>query len=970
MVTTRMNAITNVIEKRWRASQSKDPETLDVPKEILTDESQDEARGNIPYESGEFESDMQRLLELQFPFSCLPGIQIYSPRKRGKQELGAEFGAEIDHLLHFRLGGTDYLVVVEVKMQPLEVSEKGWRATYTNKETGGITKKCAKKQVDRQIQTLWEYIRPVASKVDLKFLGLVVSVDPATQEITASGYEGSPLALLPVKRLVPYIREFFNLDEPEEKQAIRLMVSQSPFLSLLRMSCPLAPLGHPELKSAICYVDRCRRSLDESIYKDFEPTKGHWAINGSAGMGKSVLLAYTAAVLCSGYRLHEIKTGENYVGPAKDTFGKIGFKDDKRLSIGILAMSTKQLDSLRFWFQFFVECFQEKDEVGQITFRKPEFLLVRTLDDLQRKKWSALLVDECHDIHPAAERVLVEAYKKEGFFLVVACDRHQKLRYSSNDSRILNGLDFGKGPHGIHTKRLRQNYRNPTPINIASLALMFRWFADGGHKVLPTKEQLSEQFGFAVEGERSTGYKLKIQTDAHPANAWAHTVASFPDAHSAYRHLRAAHLPQQDVLWVRFCDEDQDFDYETLGRQFIYHVCRSVDAQKINDKYIKGQDYPVVVIEGFPRFMDQTETPDEEEKMWSFRRELYLCASRASCFLYLIANVRQSPEVDRIQQEIRNLVNALSVPSNYGRGGTKIWEFVIAPPEVSRNLEFFQDNMPVADADTTAEVEVAASNTEPVSNPKPISTPTPPPTPTPDPEPEAWDLWVHGPITLIEFADEVGKKPFQIMAELIKMNVFLQPNSLIEIPVLEKLTESFGGTLQIFESDPESDAVDEELPPAQVTPQLPEEMIQPVSVTKPEASQTSATDRPNLPNRSIEEFSELPKKNYAILDLLDNNAVRPRRRERGDGADSTPTFMVGPSAYIRAGRWIEERNYGLGKVLVLNTRPGYADSHHVWFEKPNAVMRNYPLRGRVSRVIDESRIPPEIQNRCPQPLAE
>ncbi len=959
MITKKINAITEVIEKRWRASLKENRELAEISTQVLSDESDNTEREKIPYESGEFESDMQRLLELQFPFSCLPGIQIYSPRKRGE----LEFGTEIDHLLHFKLGGTDYLVVVEVKMQTLEVSEKGWRATYTAKETGKITKKCAKKQVDRQIQTLWEYIRPITSKVDLKFLGVVVSVDPATTEITASGYEGSPLVLLPVKKLIPYLYEFFNLDESEEKQAIRLMVSQSPFLALLRMSCPLAPLGHPELKSAISYVERCRRSLDESIYKDFEPTKGHWAINGSAGMGKSVLLAYTAAVLCSGYRLHEYKTGENYVGPAREIFGKIGFKDDKKLSIGILAMSTKQLNSLRFWFQFFVECFQEKDDVGQITFRKPEFLLVRTLDELQRKKWSALLVDECHDILPAAERVLVDAYKQHEFFLVVACDRHQKLRYSSNDSRILNGLDFG-----LQTKRLRQNYRNPTPINIASLALMFRWFADGGHKVVPTKEQLTEQFGFTVEGERATGYKLKIQTDAHPANAWAHTLASFPDANSAYRQLRAAHLPQQDVLWVRFCDEDQDFDYETLGRQFIYHVCRSVDAQKINDKYIKGQDYPVVVIEGFQGFMDRAETPDEEEKMWSFRRELYLCASRATCFLYLIANVPRTPEVIRIQQEIRNLVSALSVPANYGLGGTKIWEFVITPPELSRNLEFFQDNMPIADADTAIEVEQTTMVSEPVSNLAPIFAPPPPPAPNLDPEPEAWDLWVHGPITLNEFAAEVGRKPFQIMAELIKMNIFLQPNSLIEIPVLEKLTETFGGTLQIFESNPESDAVDDDLPPVQAMLPVSEETIQPDSVANSEVSHAAAGR--NLSSRTTEEFSDLLKKKYAILDLLDSNAVYPRRRQGDDGADSTPPFMVGPRAYIRAGRWIDERNYGLGKVLVLNTRPGYADSHHVWFEKPNAIMRNYPLRGRVSRVIDESRIPPEIKNRCPEPSSE
>jgi hypothetical protein len=44
----------------------------------------------------------------------------------------------------------------------------------------------------------------------------------------------------------------------------------------------------------------------------------------------------------------------------------------------------------------------------------------------------------------------------------------------------------------------------------------------------------------------------------------------------------------REVLWVRFSDEDPDFDYEKL-RQFTYHNCRSYDAQKISDKYVKGQ---------------------------------------------------------------------------------------------------------------------------------------------------------------------------------------------------------------------------------------------------------------------------------------------------------------------------------------------------------------------------------------------
>lgn len=86
---------------------------------------------------------------------------------------------------------------------------------------------------------------------------------------------------------------------------------------------------------------------------------------------------------------------------------------------------------------------------------------------------SALLVDEAHDLKEFAAKAISDGHKERAFYLVLACDRHQKLRLSNkDDTRIIKGLDFT-----LKSKRLRQIYRNPIPIYIVSLALMFRWGA-------------------------------------------------------------------------------------------------------------------------------------------------------------------------------------------------------------------------------------------------------------------------------------------------------------------------------------------------------------------------------------------------------------------------------------------------------------------------------------------------------------
>jgi hypothetical protein len=220
---------------------------------------------------------------------------------------------------------------------------------------------------------------------------------------------------------------------------------------------------------------------------------------------------------------------------------------------------------------------------------------------------------------------------------------------------------------------------------------MFRWCADGGPKVVPLVDQMKDYFGFKAQPLPADDLEVVLRSDAHPGNWWCHTVARFPNVTAVHTLLSREQLQQQDVLWVRFAEEDPEFDYEKVAGRWTYHNCRTDDAQNISDKYIKGQDFPVVVIEGFPRFMDAWQSEEAEAKMWAFRRELYLCASRSTGFLYFVCNVTTTKEVSRIQREIDSLIEAVSAPEDRATSGTRSWKLIIKHTTTLRRLEVFAD---------------------------------------------------------------------------------------------------------------------------------------------------------------------------------------------------------------------------------------------------------------------------------------
>ena len=809
----------------------------------------------VHYSGMEFEEDVHNCLSTWFPCCVLPGLRVFSPSKRSTGELAHE----IDNLFHLRSGDTDYLVMVEAKGQPIAVDGNNWFVEY------GETTKCAREQVEGHIETLREYLEPISRNINLQFVAIVTSPDAVTPEAVQKGNRNAELILLPNDRLMPFISERFNFERDDDSPCPELFrVSQSPFLDLLRLSLALPALGHPELASAIRYVERCRRTLDQTLFDDFKPRAERWLINGSAGMGKSVLLAYAAAVLSCGQELYRFQ-GDLGLKKAAE-FLEVSEYDPAKGPIGILAMSGKQLESLRGWFQFFEALFEEKDLAGDLHFRRPEFLLARNVGDWIKYKrtFSAVFLDEAHDLPDYAAHALKELFSASPFYLTVACDRHQQLRLSGSSARVVPGFDFTN-----KWVRLKQIYRNPAPVYIASLALMFRWFADGGPKVIPPDQDLATSFGFDVHRFTRKVPTLTMKNDAHPANSWSHVVAAMPDVATAALTLRREKLGREDVLWVRFSEEDPDFDYENLHRDFTYHNCRSREAHKLSDKYIKGQDFPVVVIEGFPSFMDRYGNEEEESKMWQFRRELYLCASRATSFLYLVCDVKETEEIVRIRAELARMLEAVGSPhGNAGDTGSKPWTFRIAaaddvrshevfldtresageadeqepaepvpvppepvPPESKEDaaVESSEDKQPATEPDEGGgerEPEQAATESEPIQNqesgdqePEAAAPPTSEKAEVEDTaadseelEPEEgdyWELTIPEPQTAKQFAKLAGADLHRVVRALRKLGCFKTSNQPVEVNILARIAPEFSCTVVDGDGNPVEPATPE-----------------------------------------------------------------------------------------------------------------------------------------------------------------
>ncbi len=769
----------------------------------------------IRYSGEEFERDLTQLFHFWLPHCVLSGIPLFSPSSRRTNDSGIE----IDNLIHIRHEETNYIIAIEAKAQSIVVEENQWMAQYGEKT------KCAKEQVDAHLSALREYLEPISRQIEVKFLGYVVTPDDsiATQELI--GKRNSSITLTSLTQLINILDKRFNLRNKTDALPPEVFrVTQSPFLDLLRLSLPLESLGHPELGGALRYVERCRRTLDQTLFNDFNPKEERWLINGSAGMGKSVLLAYTAVVLSCGYRLDG---SLDVIGTYKaDDFLSIFKYNPRADSMAMIAMSDRQLQNLKTWFDFFVDRFQKTEGGSRLHFHRPDFYLASQILtwSAHRKDYQAVLLDEAHDISDLHENELYKAYLTHNFYLVAACDRFQKLRLTNDSARVLKNFSFsGK------STRLKHVYRNPAPVYIASLALMFRWFAKDGPKVLPKDAELRESYGFDVF-PNGNSITLTLSNDAHPANYWSHSISLFPDVETLLNLIRRDRLKREDILWVRFSDENPSFDYEALHQFATYHNCRTRDAHKLCDKYIKGQDFPIVVIEGFPSFMDEFETEDNEKHMWQFRRELYLCTSRATCFLYFVCDVKETDAISRIQDELSVMMAALSNPKfETSQSGSKKWQIRFEKSTQSRDHSVFSQDEIEAEiiaSDQTSNptitikpegIEPQASETILTEPQAPVATVTTLPEQLlnsnqavphlieelPDPPLSEsildnshldiqYDITIPEPMSTREFSELIGAPMHLVGRELVRIKAYKNSNSPVAVEILAQIAPVFG----------------------------------------------------------------------------------------------------------------------------------------------------------------------------------
>ena len=646
----------------------------------VTSRQSDGLRGLEP-RSKAFERRIRQLTEERHPHCVLSNILLFHAERArfsaepNPEKIRSDYAFEMDHLLHRATETKDVLTIVECKDQLVtEQDAHVWEVFYRDRANpnGPPARHNVLSQVERHAKALRAYVNPLSRGRRLNIEIIVVSSDPATPTRSREIRPWLTAHLMNEKIFCQALRMF---------KPTPLRVVQSDLLGLLRLGMPVAELGHPELSNAIAYIERCRRDLDIELFRAFEPTKGRWAINGSAGMGKSVLLAYSLFVLTTDRKVQHQGDGKELANFAEQA-ATLNLPPLGKRRVYAYALKEKQRQVLETLFQRFVAEYSPLAKDSDLGIRRASIRLWtgKIPDDCH-----VLVVDEAHDLSSGHAK-LISAWLNGSpdRYLLVACDRHQKLRLVGRDENIIEGVSFS-----LKTKKLRLNYRNPFSVYAASLGLMFRWFAAQGPKVLPSKDNLINGFGFTVdEGMHQSYIWLSMRNDAHPANNWSDCVSVFPSCEAALARLRPFRLRPQDVLWVRFDDEDEHFNYEQLSC-FTYHNLNSPESVDLADKYIKGQDFPIVVIEGFSEDMDAFDKPEHEQRMWQRRKELYVCASRATGFLFFISRARPGTTTI-MQQEIERLVHQLAAPAKNGEF-SRSWEFSILKTPESRRMDVFTD---------------------------------------------------------------------------------------------------------------------------------------------------------------------------------------------------------------------------------------------------------------------------------------
>jgi len=206
-----------------------------------------------------------------------------------------------------------------------------------------------------------------------------------------------------------------------------------------------------------------------------------------------------------------------------------------------------------------------------------------------------------------------------------------------------------------------------------------------------------------------------LVNDAHPGNHWRFTVSRFTHTDAACAWLAGNKIQVNDVLWVRFGEQDPDVDYEDIRKRFSYKTLNASDSDDTIDAEIKGREFPIVVIEGLPQGMASTEV---NERVWLLRRQVYLCASRATAFLFFVyRDGNGSKPSEPLGEELDSMLAAFASPEDPTSASTKTWSFEFSLPESPVGMDVFLDEAGAGSAEPANADGIAPVIAPPSSRP-------------------------------------------------------------------------------------------------------------------------------------------------------------------------------------------------------------------------------------------------------------
>jgi hypothetical protein len=407
------------------------------------------------------------------------------------------------------------------------------------------------------------------------------------------------------------------------------------------------------------------------------------------------LLAYSIFVFASDYAVYFNNDKEPILEPFKDKSKLPLFKDRK---IYVYAVKIKQIEALKFYWRGITK------QISRITNHLP------ALQQPVFKRWNGeipedctiLVIDESHDLSIEDQQKIASWINRYDSklcqkYLLVACDRNQALKRKDKDEDIIAGINFSG-----YTTRLNRIYRCPFPVYVASIGLLFRWFAPQGGCIVLSSQRLRECFGFKPYiKEFDDGMLLTMRNDCHPGNNWKQTVNYFANCSTIYAHLAQFSLDRHDVLWACFEKTEQEFNYPEIARKYTFVDLRDVrdsDTENEIDLNIKGQEFSIVVVEGLPPDMNPSElikkddwgkVSEAEQKMWRCRKNVYIVCSRASAFLYFITDLDKPANENA--NELRNLIEQVSKSFRGKNESGQTCEFKVNKPKTQRKPDIFKD---------------------------------------------------------------------------------------------------------------------------------------------------------------------------------------------------------------------------------------------------------------------------------------